>query len=400
VSKSAAPTTIESARSPLRPALRSIETSIFSTTTQLMIEHDAIGLAQGFPDFDPPEELLAAGEEALRAGFNQYAPAPGLPCLRSAVVEHAATHYGIEYDPDAEVTVTAGVTEALWAATSALLDAGDELVVIEPFYETYPICALPVGAKVRYVTCRFPDFELDLDQLEAAFNPRTRLVIVNTPTNPSGRVLRPDEIAAIGELAERYDAFVVSDEAYEHVTYDGRKHTPVASDPRLRDRTVTLGSISKTFSATGWRIGWALAAPALTDALRKVHQFLVFSASAPLQRAAAQMFGIAARTDYYERFLAEYDVRRRTILDVLEQTTLEVAPPEGAYFVNVRIEGDDVEWCRELIVRARVVAIPASVFFHDKEAGRGIVRFVFCKKLETLQEAGRRLLDDPFLTGG
>jgi N-succinyldiaminopimelate aminotransferase len=400
VSKSAGTTTIESARSPLRPTLRSIGTSIFSTTTQLMIEHDAIGLAQGFPDFDPPEELLAAGEEALRAGFNQYAPAPGLPCLRAAVVEHAATHYGLEYDPDTEVTVTAGVTEALWAATSALLDTGDELVVIEPFYETYPICALPVGAQVRYVTCRFPDFELDLDQLEAAFNPRTRLVIVNTPTNPSGRVLRPDEIAAIGELAERYDAFVVSDEAYEHVTYDGLKHTPVASDPRLRDRTVTLGSISKTFSATGWRVGWALAPPHLTDAVRKVHQFLVFSAPAPLQRAAAQMFGIAARTDYYDRFLAEYHERRATILDVLEQTTLEVAPPEGAYFVNVRVEGDDVEWCRELIVRARVVAIPASVFFHDQDAGRGIVRFVFCKKLETLQEAGRRLLADPFLTGG
>ena len=399
MSESATKPTTKSAPSPLRPALRSIGTSIFSTTTQLMIEHGAIGLAQGFPDFDPPDELLTAGEEALRAGFNQYAPAPGLPCLRAAVVEHAATHYGLEYDPDTEVTVTTGVTEALWATTSALLDAGDEMVVIEPFYETYPICALPVGAQVRYVTCRFPDFELDRDQLEAAFNPRTKLVIVNTPTNPSGRVLRPDEIAAIGELAERYDAYIVSDEAYEHVTYDGVPHTPVASDPRCRERTVTLGSISKTFSATGWRIGWALAPPHLTDAVRKVHQFLVFSASAPLQRAAAQMFGIAAQTDYYERFLAEYHERRDTLLDVLEQTTLEVARPEGAYFVNARCGGDDVEWCRELIVRARVVAIPASVFFHDQEAGHGIVRFVFCKELETLREAGRRLLADPFLAG-
>src|ERR671932_928657 len=389
----------KSASSPLRPALRSIGTSIFSTTTELALEHDAIGLGQGFPDFDAPEELLAAAEEALRAGFNQYAPAIGLPCLRSAVAEHAAARYGLEYDPDTEVTVTAGATEGLWAATAALLDAGDELVVIEPFYETYPICALPVGARVRYVTCRFPDFELDLDQLEAAFNPRTRLVIVNTPTNPSGRVLRPDEIAAIGELAERYDAYVVSDEAYEHVVFDGRKHTPVASDPRLRDRTVTLGSVSKTFSATGWRVGWALAPPHLTDAVRKVHQFLVFTAPAPLQRAAAQMLGIAARADYYERLGAEYEERRAALLDVLEQTTLEVARPEGAYFVLARCGGDDVEWCRELIVRARVVAIPASVFFHDRDAGRGVVRFVFCKRLETLREAGKRLLADPFLVG-
>jgi N-succinyldiaminopimelate aminotransferase len=192
----------QSASSPLRPALRSIGTSIFSTTTELALEHDAIGLGQGFPDFDPPEELLAAAEAALRGGFNQYSPAIGLPCLRAAVAEHAAARYGLEYDPDTEVTVTAGATEGLWAATSALLDAGDELVVIEPFYETYPICALPVGAEVRYVTCRFPDFELDLDQLEAAFNPRTRVVIVNTPTNPSGRVLRPEEIAALGVVAD------------------------------------------------------------------------------------------------------------------------------------------------------------------------------------------------------
>lgn len=389
----------KSASSPLRPALRSIGTSIFSTTTELAIEHDAIGLGQGFPDFDPPEELLAAAEEALREGFNQYSPAIGLPCLRAAVAEHAAARYGLEYDPDTEVTVTAGATEGLWAATSALLDPGDELVVIEPFYETYPICALPVGARVRYVTCRFPDFELDLDRLEAAFGPRTRLVIVNTPTNPSGRVLRPDEIAAIGELAERSDAVVVSDEAYEHVTFDGARHVPLATDPRLRERTVTLGTISKTFSATGWRVGWALAPPHLTDAVRKVHQFLVFTAPAPLQRAAAQMLGIAARTDYYERLGAEYRERRAALLDALEQTTLEVARPEGAYFVLARCGDDDVEWCRELIVRARVVAIPASVFFHDREAGRGVVRFVFCKRLETLREAGRRLLADPFLVG-
>jgi N-succinyldiaminopimelate aminotransferase len=389
----------ELAATPLRPALRSFETSIFSTITRLAVRHGAINLAQGFPDFDPPAELLEAADDALRSGFHQYAPSTGLPELRAAIAAHQAAEYGLEYDPETEVTVTVGATEAIWSAATALLDPDDELVVIEPFYENYPLLAAPVGARTRFVTTTFPGFELDPDRLEAAFTPRTRLVVVNTPTNPSGRVLGPEEIAALGELAERYDATILSDEAYEHVTFGGARHVPLASDPRCRERTITVSTASKTFSATGWRVGWALAPPPLTDALRKVHQFVTFAAATPLQRAVARMLDVAAEGDYYERLRREYEERLDVLLGVLEQTPLEVARPQGAYSFLVRCPGDDVEWCSELVTRARVAAIPGSEFFAG-DAGRGLVRFAFCKRVETLREAGERLLAEPFVTEG
>ena len=383
----------------LRPALRSFETSIFSTITRLAVQHEAINLAQGFPDFDPPAELLQAAEDAIRSGFHQYAPSTGLPELRAAIAAHQAAEYGLEFDPETEVTVTVGATEAIWSAATALLDSDDEVVVIEPFYENYPLLATPVGARTRFVTTTFPGFELDPDRLEAAFTPRTRLVVVNTPSNPSGRVLGPDEIAALGELAERHDATILSDEAYEHVTFRGARHVPLASDPRCRERTITVSTASKTFSATGWRVGWALAPPPLTDALRKVHQFVTFAAATPLQRAVARMLEVAGEGDYYERLRREYEERLDVLLGVLAQTTLEVARPQGGYSFLVRCPGDDVEWCGELVTRARVAAIPGSKFFAG-EAGRGLVRFAFCKRLETLREAGERLLAEPFVREG
>ena len=387
----------ELAATPLRPALRSFETSIFSTITRLAVRHGAINLAQGFPDFDPPAELLEAAEEAIRSGFHQYAPSTGLPELRAAIAAHQAAEYGLEYDPETEVTVTVGATEAIWSAATALLDADDELVVIEPFYENYPLLAAPVGARTRFVTTTFPGFGLDPDRLEAAFTPRTRLVVVNTPSNPSGRVLGPDEIAVLGELAERYDAYILSDEAYEHITFGAARHVPLASDPRCRERTITVSTASKTFSATGWRVGWALAPPPLTEALRKVHQFVTFAAATPLQRAVARMLEVAAEGDYYERLRREYEERLDLLLGVLAQTPLEVARPQGAYSFLVRCPGDDVEWCGELVTRARVAAIPGSKFFAG-EAGRCLVRFAFCNRLETLREAGERLLAEPFVT--
>lgn len=389
----------ELAATPLRPALRAFETSIFSTITRLAVRHEAINLAQGFPDFDPPAELIEAAEEALHSGFHQYAPSTGLPELRAAIAAHQAAEYGLEVDPETEVTVTAGATEAIWSAATALLDADDELVVIEPFYENYPLLAAPVGARTRFVTTTFPGFELDLDRLEAAFTPRTRLVVVNTPTNPSGRVLGSDEIAAVGELAERYDATILSDEAYEHVTFGAARHVPLALDPRCRERTITVSTASKTFSATGWRVGWAIAPPPLTDALRKVHQFVTFAAATPLQRAVARMLEVAAGGDYYERLRREYAERLDVLLGVLEQTTLEVARPEGAYSFLARCPGDDVEWCGELVTRARVAAIPGSTFFAGA-AGHGLVRFAFCKRVETLRAAGERLLAEPSVTEG
>jgi N-succinyldiaminopimelate aminotransferase len=375
----------------LRASLRGFGTSIFSTVTQQAISSGAINLSQGFPDFDPPEELLAAAAEALRSGLNQYAPSIGDPVLRQAVAEHQRDRYGLAYDPDTDVTVTAGATEAIAATLQALLEPGDEVVLIEPFYDLYPFAVVAAGGVPRYLTTSFPDFRLDLDRLAALVTDRTRVIVVNTPTNPTGGLLRPEEIRVLGELAERHDAYLLADEAYEHVVLDGLEHRPVAADPVCAPRTVTVSSVSKTFSATGWRIGWAVAPPELSAAVRSVHQFVTFTASAPLQRAAGVMLRSAARSDYYRRLAADYAERRDVLLKDLQATDLEIVRPEGTYFLMTRCDGDDVGYVRDLITRRGVAAIPASVFFSDPARGRGLVRFAFCKRLETLRAAGERL---------
>ena len=378
----------------VRPSLQSIGTSMFSTFTRLAEEHGAINLAQGFPDFDPPAELVAGATEAMRDGANQYAPPIGIPSLRHAIAEHAREHHGLVFDPDTEITVTAGTTEAIWSAIVALIEPGDEAIVIDPCYELYGAAVAILGGTPRYVPVSpFPDFRLDLDLLARTFNQRTRIVFVNTPTNPTGRVLTAEELRAIGELAERYDAYVVSDEAYENITYDGFQHVPVAADPRRRERTITASSISKTFSATGWRIGWFMAPAHITEVIRKVHQFVLFSAAMPLQRGAAAMFANAG-ADYYERLRAEYTARRDLFLPYLREAGLDVGqPPKGGYFIMTRCSGDDdVTFCQQLIRRARVAAIPGSLFYSDPANGPGLVRFAFCKRMETLREAGERLI--------
>jgi N-succinyldiaminopimelate aminotransferase len=375
----------------LRTSMRSFATSIFSHMTQLADRHGAINLAQGFPDFDPPEELLEAGVEALLAHANQYSPSAGLPDLREAIAVHQRERYGLEYDADTEITVTMGATEALWCVATALLEPGDEAIVIEPFYETYPPAVVAAGGVARFVTTSFPGFRLDLDRLEESFSDRTRLVFLNTPTNPTGRLLSGEEARRLGELAEKYDAYLVSDETYEHVTFEGAEHVPVAVEPACRARTITVSSVSKTFSATGWRLGWAMAPAELTDAVRKIHQFVTFAPTTPLQRAVGAMFRVAASSGYYDRLRAEYDERRATLLRCLEGTGLEISRPLGTYFVMTRCGGDDVAFVEDLITRVGVAAIPASVFYHDRALGRGLVRFAFCKRLETLEQAGERL---------
>jgi len=377
---------------PLRSALRPYGTSIFSTLTELAVRHRAVNLAQGFPDFEPPEQLLDAAAEALRSGWSQYAPSIGYPELRQAIAAHQRTHYGLEVDPDTEVTVTVGATEAIWSAVEALTEPGDEVLLFEPYYDMYPAAVTAAGCVPRVVpSTGFPDLRIDLDRLAAAFGPRTRLAILNTPTNPTGRLVGAEELRVLGELCERHGVTVLADEAYEHVVLGGRAHRPVAAEPSLAGRTVTVSSASKTFSATGWRIGWAVAPPALTGALRRVHQFVTFAASSPLQRAVGTMLATAG-PDFYTGLVAEYEERRDLLRGYLERTELEVGPSEGAYFLMARCPGDEVAYCADLVTGAGVVAIPASAFYADRARGRGLIRFAFCKRLETLRDAGERLV--------
>ena len=377
----------------LRGSLRGFGTSIFSTVTEWAIEADAINLAQGFPDFEPPAELVAAAGEALHQGLHQYAPSVGDPVLRQAVAEHQLDRYGLDWDPVTDVTVTTGASEAIAASLLALLEPGDEVVLVEPCYDLYPYAVVAAGGVPVYVPTAFPDFRLDLDRLAAAVTDRTRVIVVNTPTNPTGQLLSAEEIRALGELAHRHDAYLISDEVYEHLVYDGAEHLPVASDPVARERTITVSSVSKTFSATGWRIGWAVAPGALSAAVRSAHQFVTFNATTPLQRATAVMLDVAAAGDYYRTLLAEYTERRDILLAALAGLDLEVGRPRGTYFVMTRCSGDDTAYVKDLIASRGVAAIPGSSFYYDGRTGpgRGLVRFAFCKQADTLRTAARRL---------
>ncbi|AEB45553.1 MULTISPECIES: aminotransferase class I/II-fold pyridoxal phosphate-dependent enzyme [Micromonospora] len=375
----------------LRSSLRPYGTSIFTAMSQQAARQQAVNLAQGAPDFGPPAALLAAADEAVRRGGHQYSMSIGVPALRQAVAADLLRRYRRQVDPETEVTVTAGASEAIWCAALGLLEPGDEAIVLEPCYEQYPPTVTAAGATVRYVPCDFPEFRLDPERLVEAFNPRTRLVFLNTPWNPAGRVLREPELTLIGELAEKYDAYLVADETYEHLTFDGVAHLPVAEVAACRDRTVTISSVSKTFSATGWRVGWAVAPPALTAALRAVKQFVTFAPATPLQLATAVMVNEAPASGYYELLRAQYAQRRAVLRDYLQRTPLTLADNEGTFFLLGRCADDDVEYCTELIHSRGVAAIPASRFYADPQRGRGLVRFAFCKRLDTLRLAGDRL---------
>jgi N-succinyldiaminopimelate aminotransferase len=377
---------------PLRTAMQPFGTSVFSTLTELAVKHRAVNLAQGFPDFEPPQQLLDAAAEALRSGYSQYAPSPGYPDLRQAVAAHQFAHYGQRWDPDTEVTVTVGATEAIWSTVAALTEPGDEVLLFEPYYDMYPAAVAAAGCVATVVPgTGFPDFAIDLDALTDAIGPRTRLAILNTPTNPTGRLVGGEELRVLGELCQRYGVTVVADEAYEHVVLDGLAHRPVAAEPALADRTVTVSSASKTFSATGWRVGWAVAPAPLTGALRRVHQFVTFAAASPLQRAVGALLA-GAGPDFYAELTASYQERRDVLRDYLDRIGLELGPSEGAYFLIARCPGDEVDYCERLVERAGVVAIPASAFYAERARGRGLVRFAFCKRVETLRDAGERLV--------
>ncbi|KUO08092.1 pyridoxal phosphate-dependent aminotransferase [Streptomyces sp. DSM 15324] len=382
----------------LNRRLAEFGTTIFAEMSALAVATGSINLGQGFPDRDGPEEIREAAVRALRDGRgNQYPPGPGVPELRAAIALHQSRRYGLSYDPDTEVLVTAGATEAIAAALLALLEPGDEVVALEPYYDSYAACIAMAGASRVPVTLR-PDperarFRLDLDELRDAVTDRTRLLLINTPHNPTGTVLTRAELTAIAELAVERDLLVVTDEVYEHLVFDGAEHIPLAGLPGMRERTVTIGSAGKTFSFTGWKVGWVTAAPGLVAAVRSAKQFLTYVSSGPFQYAVAE--ALALPDTYFDAFRADMLAKRDLLAAGLAEAGFSVFSPAGTYFVTTDIrplgESDGFAFCRALPERAGVVAIPNAVFYDHKDAGAPYVRFAFCKRTGVLEEAVSRL---------
>jgi aspartate/methionine/tyrosine aminotransferase len=370
--------------------------SVIREMTRLALEHDAINLSQGFPDFACPPELKEAAKAAIDADVNQYAITWGAKRFRDAIAAKVARTYpGWVVDPETELTVTCGATEGVVASCLALLDPGDEVVVFEPWYENYWPDTVISGAVPRFVTLHEPDWHIDEAELRAAFGPRTRAIIVNTPNNPTGKVFRREELALLAELCQRWDAYMITDEIYEHIQFLGPGgHVPPATVPGLEDRTVTVNALSKTYAVTGWRVGWVIASPAATSAIRKVHDFLTVGAAAPLQEAGAAAMGLPA--GYYDRLAEGYRERRDLICQALEKLGFGLRVPDGAYYVmcdtgRLDRDGDDVAFTTRLVVEAGVATVPGSSFYTNKELGRRKIRFAFPKRLETLQLAMERL---------
>jgi N-succinyldiaminopimelate aminotransferase len=377
----------------LNTRLAGMGTTIFAEMSALASTTGSVNLGQGFPDTDGPREIAAAAAAAIMEGRgNQYPPGPGIGELRQAVAAHQKRFYGFDLDPDSQVLVTAGATEAIAAALIALLEPGDEAIAFEPYYDSYAACVAMAGATRVPVTLRPPDFRPDLDALRAAVTSRTRLILLNTPHNPTGAVFTPGELAQIAALACEHDLLVVSDEVYEHMVYDG-VHVPIVSLPGMAERTVTISSAAKTFSFTGWKIGWVTGSPELVTAVRTVKQFLTYVTGGPFQYAIAE--ALALPDSYYASISAGLRVKRDFLCAGLAEAGFEVYQPAGTYFIttDVRPLGhtDGMEFCRDLPRRAGVVAIPSMVFYDNLEAGRSQVRFAFCKKQEVLAEALERL---------
>ncbi|MGW0336565.1 pyridoxal phosphate-dependent aminotransferase [Streptomyces sp. NPDC003011] len=385
-----------SARPLLNRRLAEFGTTIFAEMSALALRTGSINLGQGFPDTDGPEEIREAAVRALRDGRgNQYPPGPGVPELRTAIAAHQERRYGLAYDPDTEVLVTAGATEAIAAALLALVEPGDEVVALEPYYDSYAACVAMAGGTRVPVTLRPHEgsFRLDLDELRAAVTDRTRLLLLNTPHNPTGTVLTRPELTAIAELAVERDLLVVTDEVYEHLVFDGAEHVPLATFPGMRERTVSIGSAGKTFSFTGWKVGWVTAAPALVSAVRSAKQYLTYVASGPFQYAIAEALRLPDA--YFDGLRTDLRRKRDLLGDGLRAAGFEVYQPQGTYFITTDItpfgEKDAYAFCRALPERCGVVAIPNSVFYDDPDAGRSQVRFAFCKQDDVLTEAGSRL---------
>ena len=367
--------------------------SVIREMTRLVAMHGGINLAQGFPNFPAPSEIKEAAKRAIDADVNQYAITWGAPSLRRALARTYGELYGMDVDPERMITVTCGATEAMVSALLAIVDPGDEVVVLEPFYENYGPDAAICGARPVYVPIRHPALRFEEEELRRAFSPRTKAVIVNTPNNPTGRVFDRTELELIAELCQEHDVIAVTDEIYEHIRYEGA-HIPLATLDGMADRTITISSASKTFSVTGWRVGWIVAPAELTAGIRKVHDFLTVGAPAPLQEAVAE--ALALGRPYFDKLSAGYRARRELLFGALETAGFSPRLPQGAYYILCDISGfgfhDDTAFARWLITEVGVAGVPGSSFFSRPELGRDLLRFTFCKTDEVLRDAGERLL--------
>jgi N-succinyldiaminopimelate aminotransferase len=377
----------------LNRRLEGLGTTIFAEMSARALATGAVNLGQGFPDVDGPREIAEIAVAAVRAGKgNQYPPGPGVPELRSAIADHQRRWYGLEYDPATEVFVTAGATEAVAAALLALLEPGDEVIAFEPYYDSYAANIAMAGAVRVPVTLRAPYFRPNLAELEAKITARTRMLLLNTPHNPTGTVLTEDELRKIANIAIKHDLIVVTDEVYEHLAYD-KPHIPIITFPGMRERTLTISSAGKTFSFTGWKVGWATGTPELIDAVKTTKQFMTFVASGPFQYAVAEALNLP--DTYYDNLRSDLRAKRDLLAAGLKDVGFEVYHPDGTYFITTDIaplgETDAIEFCLNLPERAGVVAIPTAIFYDDKDEGRTKVRFAFCKRPEILEEALKRL---------
>jgi N-succinyldiaminopimelate aminotransferase len=373
--------------------LHGIPPTIFSTMSALAVRTGSVNLGQGFPDVHGPAGLIEAARLAIAAGANQYAPGIGVPVLRTAIAAHQRRHYGIELDPDTEVCVTTGCTEAVAAALLGLVDPGDEVVVLEPYYDSYVAMLQVAGAVRRPVTLRAPDFRLDVDELRGAVTNRTRFVLLNSPHNPTGTVLTRDELQAVADVAIERDLVVITDEVYEHLVFDDHAHVPIATLPGMAERTLTLSSAGKSYSVTGWKVGWATGPAPLVEGLLAAKQWLSFSSGTPLQHAVAH--ALEHEPDFPQQLAADLGKRRDLLCGGLAEIGLEPRVPEGTYFALTDVGrlgwADGLEFCEALPGRAGVVAIPAQAFYDDVEAGRHLVRWAFCKEPDVIEDGLRRL---------
>jgi N-succinyldiaminopimelate aminotransferase len=376
----------------LTSRLQGFGTTIFAEMSALAVKTGAINLGQGFPDTDGPPEVADAAVLAIRSGQNQYPPGAGIADLRLAVAEHQGRFWGLDYDPEDEILVTAGATEAIAAAVLALCEVGDEVLTFEPYYDSYGACVAMAGATRRVVTLAPPDYAFSVDALAAAITPKTRLLLLNSPHNPTGKVFSVEELAGIARLCVQHDLVAVTDEVYEHLVFDG-SHVPLATFPGMRERTVTISSGGKTFSFTGWKVGWACAPPALLQAVRTAKQFLTYVNGAPFQPAIA--VGLRLGDDYFAGLADDLRAKRDRLCAGLTDAGFGVSAPAGTYFVTADIrplaDTDGMAFCRDLPGRCGVVAVPTSVFYDDRDAGRHLIRFAFCKRMDVLDEAVIRL---------
>jgi len=373
--------------------VRNFGASVFYEMTALANQHQAVNLGQGFPDFPCPDFLKQAAVAAIQQDINQYPPSNGRARLRESIARKMASHYGFVLDPETEVTVTHGATEAIFASILGLVDPGDEVILFEPYYDSYVPSVEIAGGIPRYYTFRPPDWSLDVDRLAALFSARTKLLVLNTPHNPTGKVFNEDELRAVAELCQAHDVIAVVDEVYEHIIYDDARHLPLAVLPGMAERTVTISSLGKTFSVTGWKVGWAIASPELTAAVFRGHQFIIFAGVAPMQEAAAT--ALFSSDEYYRELAAMYQSKRDFLLAALRAAGLQPIIPRGTYFMMVDISdldfSDDVAFCRYLTTQIGVAAIPPSAFYHDPADGSQLARFAFCKSQSTLEAAAERL---------